>query len=194
MRTFESSSSAHDRVSTAQLRDAFHRFPVTTFLSTGFGSGLLPWAPGTAGSLVGLSLAWAFSRLTARNGESVTGGVGLLMSALLLTVAAVPLAGRTARALKAKDPGCIVIDEVAGQMIASAAVLFFRFPSDAAAGGAWAASFLAFRLFDIWKPGPIRGLQRLEGGLGIVVDDALAGILAFATTAAAGFWLTRGLS
>lgn len=119
-------------------------------------------------------------------------GVGLMMSALVLAAASVPLAAKTARALNAKDPGCIVIDEVAGQLIASSAVLFFRFPTGAAAAGAWAASFLAFRLFDVWKPGPIRGLQELPGGLGIVIDDALAGLLAFATTALAALWLTRG--
>jgi phosphatidylglycerophosphatase A len=114
------------------------------------------------------------------------------MSALLVSIVAIPLATRTARAVGAEDPGCIVIDEVAGQLIASSAVPFFTYPSGAAAAWAWIASFLGFRLFDIWKPGPIRRLQHLPGGLGIVIDDVLAGVLAFGTTAAAAWWLARG--
>ena len=192
MRTVDASSSRHLRVSTADLREAWRRFPVSTLLSTGFGAGLAPWAPGTAGSAVGLAAAWLFSRTLTRNGESVAAGVGLLMSALVVSLVAIPLADRTARALGAKDPGCIVIDEVAGQLLASAAVPFFAYPTEAAAGLAWLASFLGFRLFDVWKPGPIRRLQHLPGGLGIVIDDVLAGLLAFGTTAAAGWWLSRG--
>jgi phosphatidylglycerophosphatase A len=179
-------------VSTAGLREVWRRFPVSTLFSTGLGAGLAPWAPGTAGSALGLAAAWLLAKTLTRNGESVAAGVGLLMSALVVSVVAVPLATRTARALGAQDPGCIVIDEVAGQLIASSAVPFFAYPTGAAAAWAWLASFLGFRLFDIWKPGPIRRLQHLPGGLGIVVDDVLAGVLAFGTTAGAAWWLSRG--
>ncbi|MFN2385882.1 MAG: phosphatidylglycerophosphatase A [Thermoanaerobaculia bacterium] len=178
-------------MSTAGLREAWRRFPVSTLFSTGLGAGLAPWAPGTAGSALGLAAAWLFARTLTRNGESVTAGVGLLMSALAVSIVAVPLAQRTARALGAQDPGCIVIDEVAGQLIASSAVLFFTYPSGAAEAGAWLASFLGVRLFDIWKPGPICRLQHLPGGLGIVIDDVLAGVLAFGTTAGTAWWLAR---
>jgi phosphatidylglycerophosphatase A len=84
-----------------------------------------------------------------------------------------------------------VLDEIAGQLIASAAVPLFAYPSPSAAAAAWAASFIAFRLFDVWKPGPIRGWQDLPGGWGIVVDDVAAGVLAAAVTAGVAALLTR---
>jgi phosphatidylglycerophosphatase A len=195
MRTAESSSSRAARVSTSDLRRALRQFPISTLLSTAFGAGLVPKLPGTAASALALAGAWWISGTAIRNNTaSVAAGVGLLMSALAVTVAAIPVATRTARALGAKDPGCIVIDEVAGQLFASAAVPFFAYPSSGAAAGAWIASFLGFRLFDIWKPGPIRASQALSEGLGIVLDDVLAGLLAFATTAGIGFWLSRASS
>jgi phosphatidylglycerophosphatase A len=182
-------------VSTSVLRGALRRFPISTLLSTALGAGFVPKLPGTAGSALALAGAWWGTGTAIRNSmPSVAAGVGLLMSALAVTLAAIPLAGRTAKILETEDPSCVVIDEVAGQLIASAAVPFFAYPSPAAAAAAWVASFLAFRLFDIWKPGPIRASQRLPGGLGIVIDDVLAGLLAFAATAGIGLWLSRGSS
>src|SRR4030095_11651769 len=104
--------------------------------------------------------------------------VGLLTSGLVIGAIAIPVTGRVASALAAEDPGCIVLDEIAGQLIASSVVPLVASPSPRLAPVPWIASFLAFRLFDVWKPGPIRGWQRLPGGLGIVVDDAAAGVLA----------------
>jgi len=106
------------------------------------------------------------------------------MSGLLVGLAGVPLSTRTARALASKDPGCIVIDEIAGQFLASAAVPLFRYPTLRAEALAWAASFFLFRLFDVWKPGVIGRLQDLPEGWGIVADDVAAGLLAAGCVAA----------
>ena len=80
---------------------------------------------------------------------------------------------RAERLLQKKDPSMVVVDEVAGQMIAMLSVPAFL-------SGWWAvlSAFLLFRLFDIWKPYPIRRLEALESGLGIMADDVLAGIYA----------------
>ncbi len=119
----------------------------------------------------------------------MTAAVGLLMSGLAVGLAAVPLTTRACRGLGAKDPGCVVLDEVAGQLIASAAVPLFRYPSAYTGACAWIASFLLFRLFDVWKPGAVRRLQDLPEGLGIVADDVVGGILAFLATTALAFLL-----
>jgi phosphatidylglycerophosphatase A len=113
------------------------------------------------------------------------------MSGLAVALVGVPISTRTCRMLGAKDPGCIVIDEVAGQLLACCPAPLFMYPSRAAAAGVWLLSFLAFRLFDIVKPGPVRRLQALPEGLGVVVDDVLAGFLAAGATAVAG-WLASG--
>jgi phosphatidylglycerophosphatase A len=86
-----------------------------------------------------------------------------------------------ARVLRAKDPGVIVVDEFAGQFLASAPIPLFRpYSSFRSEALIWIASFLFFRLFDVWKPGPIRRLQDLPEGWGIVVDDIAAGLAAAA--------------
>ncbi len=105
------------------------------------------------------------------------------MSGLFVGLAGVPLATRTARVLQARDPGCIVIDEIAGQLLASASVPLFRYPSVRWEVSVWVVSFLFFRLFDIWKPGVIRRLQDLPEGWGIVADDVVAGAAAAVATA-----------
>jgi phosphatidylglycerophosphatase A len=191
MRTL-SSSLAGNRVSTADIRRAFEVSPVATLFSTGLGTGLSPFAPGTAGSALGLAAAWLLFRALSTTGPSMTAAVGLLMSGLLIGLAGVPVSTRTARVLGAKDPGCIVIDEIAGQFLASAAVPLFRYPAPQVELLAWLASFLLFRLFDVWKPGVIERLQDLPEGWGIVVDDVVAGLLAAGCVAAGasllGYW------
>lgn len=158
--------------------------PFSTFLATGFGTGFAPIAPGTAGSALALAAGWLFARaISPSHMPSVVAAVGLLMSGLVLALAAVPLVTRVAASLGGKDPRCIVLDEIAGQLLASGVVPLFAYPSPGRAAVAWIASFLAFRLFDVWKPGPIRGWQDLPGGWGIVVDDVAAGILAAGVTA-----------
>jgi phosphatidylglycerophosphatase A len=191
MRTL-SSSLAGNRVSTADVRRAFRDSPVATLLSTGLGTGLSPFAPGTAGSALGLAAAWFLARALSTTSPSMTAAVGLLMSGLLVGLAGVPLSTTTARALGAKDPGCIVIDEISGQILASAAVPLFRYPTLRVEALAWLASFFLFRLFDVWKPGLIERLQDLPEGWGIVLDDVVAGLLAAGCVAAGasllGFW------
>ena len=174
------------------VRRAFRLHPVATLLASGLGSGLSPFAPGTAGSAVALALAWSLARLLDPSGDaSILSAVGLLVSGLAIGAAGVPLSTRVARAIGAKDPGCIVIDEFAGQFLASSPVPLFRFPSAGTAAAAWIASFLLFRLFDVWKPGPVRRLQDLPEGWGIVVDDMLAGLLAAGGTWVAATVLAR---
>ena len=187
MRT-ERSSSAFARLSTAVVRGAFRESPLAGLFATGFGSGLSPFAPGTAGSALGLLLAWLLARAISPSAPSVTASVGLLMSGLAIGLAGVFPAARFARALGSKDPGCIVIDEIAGQFLASAAVPLFAPPSSPLL---WLASFFLFRLFDVWKPGPIHGLQRLPEGWGIVADDVAAGLLAAGATAALALLLVH---
>ena len=187
------SSRRGDRVSTKDLLRAYREKPVAMFLATGLGSGFAPFAPGTAGSAVGLALAAAIAALLSpSHGPSLAPAVGLLMSGLAVAAAGVPISTRACRQLSAKDPGCVVIDEVAGQLLASSPAPLFLYPSRAAAAGVWLLSFLAFRAFDVVKPGPIRRLQDLPEGLGVVVDDVLAGLLAAGTTAAGGWLLSGG--
>lgn len=187
-----SSSPGENRVSTADVRRAFAASPAATLLSIGFGTGLSPFAPGTAGSAFSLAVAWLLARAFSITPPSLPAAAGLLMSGLLVGAAAVPLSTRAARALRAKDPGCIVIDEIAGQLLASAAVPLFRYPSARTEILAWVGSFLLFRVFDVWKPGAIRRLQDLPEGWGIVADDIAAGLLAAGCLAAAaslaGWW------
>jgi phosphatidylglycerophosphatase A len=175
----------------ANVGRAMRERPLATIFATGFGVGFAPIVPGTAGSALALAAGWIAVAVFSSHMPSVVAGVGLLTSGLLLAAAAVPVTGRAAEALGGSDPGCIVLDEIAGQLIASAAVPLFAYPSPSAAAAAWAASFIAFRLFDVWKPGPIRGWQDLPGGWGIVVDDVAAGVLAAAVTAGVAALLTR---
>jgi phosphatidylglycerophosphatase A len=185
------------KTSTAPSSDvarAFRERPLSTILATGFGSGFAPIAPGTAGSAVALAAAWLFARGVSASPHmtSVVAAVGLLMSGVAISLLAVPIVGRAAAAKGREDPGCIVLDEIAGQLLASAVVPLFAYPTPGASLAAWVMSFLAFRLFDVWKPGPIRGWQSLPGGWGIVVDDVAAGLLAAGvTTAVAAFLASR---
>ncbi len=131
-------------------------------VATGLGSGLAPVAPGTAGSLVGLALAWALS------GLPLWGYVAATVAVSALGVAA---SARAETLLGAKDPGRVVIDEVAGMLVTVAGVppsaLFL------------VTGFLLFRLFDIVKPFPCRWAERrLPGGWGVMGDDLIAGAYA----------------
>jgi phosphatidylglycerophosphatase A len=182
MKTTSPNVSAH--AAAADLRRAFRELPVSTLLATGLGTGLSPIAPGTAGSALALAAAWLFGlAISPSHMSSVVAAVGLLMSGLVIALAGVGISGRVAEFLGRKDPGCIVLDEIAGQLLASAVVPLFSYPSAPAAATAWVASFLTFRLFDVWKPGPIDRWQALPGGWGIVVDDVAAGALAAGVTA-----------
>jgi len=127
-------------------------------LALGFGLGAIPFAPGTFGTLLGVPIYLGLQFLPL--------SYYLIIVALLFYVGVVAC-GATAQILGAEDPSPVVFDEVVGYLIAMTA---------APAGWQWAvAGFVLFRLFDIWKPWPIRLLERqVRGGLGIMVDDALA--------------------
>ena len=145
------------------------------------GVGFIPLAPGTWGSAFGVCLYLLVRAFGFRpTGERVLIGdtnAALLTSFLLLVIIVISLAGtwaatRTEAILGRKDPGIVVVDEVAGQLIT---FLFIPWNSPA-----WmlVAGFVLFRVFDIWKPYPVRRLESLESGLGIMADDVLAGIYA----------------
>lgn len=129
------------------------------------GLGRVPGAPGTAASVLAALVLWVipFSAL----------GAALYLAAL--TVGGLWAAHRAERSLGEKDPPVIVIDEVAGMTLAA-----LPFPPTA---GALLAAFVLFRVFDVAKPFPVRTSQRLPGGVGIVVDDLLAGLCAAAVVA-----------
>lgn len=145
-------------------------------LATWFGCGYVPKGPGTAGSLgaivAGVPLAvhfqlppWAFA-----------------VAALLLLGPGIWAASVVARG-SGKDPQKVVIDEVIGQWIALAG-------APALNGKYVVAAFVLFRVFDIWKPAPVRALEGIPGGTGIVLDDVMAGLYAALVLTAAG-WFNR---
>jgi phosphatidylglycerophosphatase A len=131
-------------------------------LALGFGAGLAPVAPGTAGSALALLPAWLMMRLpwSAR--------IGIVAA---VVVSGIWLCGASARLLRAHDHPAIVLDEIAAMLLLS-----LLMPQRA-----WwlLPAFAAFRLFDIAKPWPIRDLDhRMKGGLGIMLDDLLAAVYA----------------
>ena len=129
------------------------------FIATGGYSGYLPKAPGTWGSLVALPLNLLLIHLSTK---------GYTVSLGIIFLVAVYTAGAAEKILNRKDPGAIVIDEIIGMLITLIAV-----PAQPLY---WLIAFLLFRLFDIIKPWPVSWAdQRLNGGLGIVMDDVLAG-------------------
>lgn len=139
---------------------------LAVWLATGLGVGLVAPAPGTVGGLWGLLLVGAI--------DAVPQLVDQAMVVAVLVVAAVPLCRIAARALGASgDPGAVVLDEIVVLPIVFLGVPRVTWP-------VLAAGFLLFRLFDIWKPGLVRELEKLPGGWGIVADDAGAAALAWA--------------
>ena len=133
----------------------------STVIATGFGSGYSPFAPGTAGSAVGLLLFWPLHQLP------VTAQVAAVVVLFFVGVAA---STRVARGVGIEDPGIVVVDEVVGMWTS---LLFLPLtPATALAG------FLLFRVMDVFKPYPARQFESLPGGWGIMTDDLMAGIYA----------------
>jgi phosphatidylglycerophosphatase A len=136
-----------------------------------FGVGYLPLAPGTWGSMVGAGIFWLLRSLPLQ-----------LAFILIITVLGVWAATRTEKILGRKDPGKVVVDEVAGVMIA-------MLPLSLMVTGPWViwviVSFNLFRLFDIFKPYPAGRLEHLRGGFGIMADDLVAGLYGAIGTAIA---------
>jgi len=139
-----------------------------TAVATFFGAGRLTPGPGTWGSFATVVLwALASSRIPVASRTSAT-----IVAAAAVTLIGIPAATRVARSSGLKDPQFVVIDEVAGQLVTLIAVPL--------AWKTFLAGFILFRVFDIWKPFPIRRLERLPEGTGIVVDDLGAGLYALA--------------
>ncbi len=143
------------------------RAPIwATLIATFFGIGRLKPGPGTWGSVVTVIL-WAFASfqipVSARSWTTMA-------AAAVVTLIGIPAATLVSRASATKDPQFVVIDEVAGQLITLIAVPL--------AWKTFIAGLILFRVFDMWKPFPIRRLERLPEGTGIVVDDLGAGVYA----------------
>jgi len=143
-------------------------------LATWFGAGYSPFAPGTAGSLAAIAIAYLL--------RDHIQPWHLALFAAVLAVPAVWAASLTAEIVGRKDPSIVVVDEVIGQWIALAAARTIDWKSCLVA-------FALFRLFDIWKPAPVRQLEALPAGIGINADDAMAGLYAAAIVWAATMWL-----
>jgi phosphatidylglycerophosphatase A len=143
------------------------------FLSLGFGSGLVPVAPGTAGTLAAIPVYLLLQDLTPLVYVAVVS---------VAFIAGIPLCAWTARRLGVHDHPAIVWDEIVGYLVTMVA---------APAGWQWiVAGFVLFRLFDIAKPWPISWLdRRVTGGLGIMLDDLVAGIFAAAVLQLLHFYL-----
>jgi phosphatidylglycerophosphatase A len=138
-------------------------------VATAAGAGYAPVAPGTFGSLVGIGVYALIAPL---------GALAVALAALVVTVAGVWAAGEAEEIFARSDDGRIVIDEVAGQLIALWPVSLLA-PERAIAPVPLALGFLAFRAFDIAKPGPVRWAERhFAGGRGVVFDDLVAGACA----------------
>jgi phosphatidylglycerophosphatase A len=134
------------------------------FIALGFGSGLAPKAPGTFGTLAAIALYWALA---------------IFLPPLAIAFLSIPLfflgvwaCGITGRDLGVQDHGAMVFDEI---------VAFLPLAALASASlSLQAVAFLLFRLFDIWKPFPIRELERrVKGGMGVMIDDVVAAFYAY---------------
>ncbi|OGW35555.1 MAG: hypothetical protein A2X58_00585 [Nitrospirae bacterium GWC2_56_14] len=147
---------------------------IILFISQGAYSGLSPFAPGTAGTVVGVILYWCMKDFS-------PGWYALLMLAVFLL--GTWAADRAEALLGRKDSPSIVIDEIAGYLVA-----MFLVPA-----GLWyaAAGFFLFRFFDIMKPFPLRRLEKIPGGLGVMLDDIGAGIYTNLVLQAAVLLLSR---
>jgi phosphatidylglycerophosphatase A len=161
------------------------------WIATAFGLGYLPKAPGTAGSLAGVALAWSVWKYTAYEFEPARSAAtqlfprasffaGEALIAVILAIAGVWAADCVAKFSGQKDPQFVIVDEVSGQTLTY--VLGFV-PAN------WKYLLLGlilFRVFDIWKPFPARRAESLRGGWGVMSDDWIA-----AGYAALVLWLAR---
>jgi phosphatidylglycerophosphatase A len=133
------------------------------FLATGFYSGRLPKAPGTWGSLVALPIHFFLMKLSFNS---------YLIALGIIFVIAVSVSGSAEKILDTKDPGCIVIDEIIGMLVA-----LFALP---ATPFIFVLGFIFFRIFDIFKPFPVNWFDsHINGGLGVVMDDIVAGVYSY---------------
>lgn len=152
---------------------------MSRFIATFFWVGLLPVAPGTWGSAAAIPVAWLI--------HTIGGFPALLLAAVAVTLIGWWATSAATRGTDNHDPGEIVIDEVAGMWIAllplsgglwfaGAAAWVFPWPG-------WVGAFILFRLFDIFKPGPVGWADRRNDALGVMLDDVIAGAMAAAGVA-----------
>jgi phosphatidylglycerophosphatase A len=207
-------SSTHD-AATRAFRAVTRRPRFALVIATACGLGYIPKAPGTFGSIAGIFLVslplWIVFPLTLFTDLRLNWGLGadpIIMGHVCFGLAAafvgVWAASRAARFWNMKDPQQVVIDEVSGQHLAiilgTAFPIWWRHASTATTGYPIALlnlhtalswkylllGFILFRVFDIWKPFPVRQAESLPGGWGIMADDWVAGVYA-----AVGLWLVR---
>lgn len=150
----------------SELSEDFQAPLWATAVATFFGIGRLRPGPGTWGSLATVLIWWSLSLAIAPQAQVYTA----VLLALVAILVGIPSATRVAWAAQLKDPQCVVIDEVAGQLITLIAV--------PVSWKSLSVGFILFRGFDIVKPPPVRQLEQLPEGLGIVMDDVAAGLYA----------------
>jgi phosphatidylglycerophosphatase A len=152
------------------------------WIATACGAGYFPIAPGTAGSVVGVALVVALAQLHLSRMLSIS---VLAAASLVICGVGIWAAGEAEKFFGRTDPGAVVVDEVAGQMIT-----FLLLPH---ANWKWLlAGFLLFRAFDIVKPFPARQAERIPGGWGIMLDDVVAGAYSLCVLALAGWVYSKG--
>jgi phosphatidylglycerophosphatase A len=144
---------------------------VAILIATGLGTGYSPLAPGTAGSALSVGL-WLALRRWFPVSLTIPAHLGLILA---LTLVGIWASTRSESWFHEVDPHQTVIDEVIGQQITYLGLL-----SPVLSWKSLALGFFLFRMFDVWKPYPIRKIQDLHGGVGIVLDDVGAGLYAFA--------------
>lgn len=175
---------AHATVAVAPRSLSFKDYVALAFST--WGVGFIPFAPGTWGSAVGVGIYLllrsyisrpiiSIQNLNAVQAEALNTTISL-SAVMLVSFVGVWAASRAEKFFKRKDPGAVVVDEVAGQLVTFLVIPLSRDLN------LWtiAAGFLLFRAFDIWKPYPARRLESLESGLGIMADDIVAGAYAAA--------------
>ena len=148
------------------------------FIALGFGAGLSPVAPGTAGTMVAFPICWLLLQ--------VIPPLAVAFAAIPLFLVGVWACERTGRDLGVQDHGAMCWDEIVAFLplaaISSASLLL------------QVVAFLLFRLFDIWKPYPIRELERrVKGGLGVMIDDVFAAFYAYIAFVAFVIFVYKGL-
>ncbi len=149
------------------------------FIASGFGLGRSPFAPGTMGCLLGLPITWYIN--------THWGIPGQVLAAVLQTLLAIPLCQAAENVFKTKDPKACVADEYL-----TFSICMIGLPVTGTAGAVMMLfSFLTCRFFDIVKLWPADGLQRLKGGVGIVIDDVFAMFYALAANHVAWWCLQK---
>ncbi|HKQ44041.1 MAG TPA: phosphatidylglycerophosphatase A [Rhizomicrobium sp.] len=151
----------------------------STIIASVFGIGYFPFAPGTIMSAMAIPLAIPIALYAG-------GGMGLLAASLIVLVIGILACGDHLRATGRQDPSECVIDELAGQWLACAVAVF----AAPVSLPAFLLAFVLFRLFDIWKPWPVSWADRqIGGGLGVMADDMIAGLMAGLLVAAARLYV-----